>query len=65
MKVVNIKKIIIDKDQLWIIHKVLDSLTKTPVGKYAILTNKAIILQRGCVLSIYQKLTINMAIYVN
>ena len=44
------KKIIIDKDQLWIIHNVLGSLTETPIGKYAIITNKGIILQNGCVL---------------
>lgn len=45
------KKIIIDKDQLWIIHNVLGSLTETPIGKYALITNKGIILQNGCVLS--------------
>lgn len=44
------KKVIIDKDQLFIIHKVLGSLIETPIGKYAILTNKGIILQRGCIL---------------
>lgn len=45
-----VKKVIIDKDQLFVLHKVLGSLTETPVGKYAILTNKGIILQRGCIL---------------
>ena len=45
------KKIIIEKDQIFVIHKILGSTTKTPVGKYAIITNKAIILENGCVLN--------------
>jgi len=33
------------------LKRVLDSLVKSPVGKYAIITNKGIILQNGCVLT--------------
>lgn len=46
-----IEKLMFDKNQLWIIHRVSYSLVKTPVGKYAIITNNGIILQNGCVLT--------------
>lgn len=45
------KKIIFDKNQLWVIHNVLGEKTKSPVGKFAILTNKGLILQIGGILN--------------
>ena len=36
------QKLVIEKDQLWIIEKRFGALHKSPIGKYAILTNKGI-----------------------
>lgn len=45
------KILIIKKDQIWVIQNILGTKIESPVGTYAIITNKGIILENGCVLN--------------
>lgn len=44
------KRVIIEQELIWILDSILDVEKKTSVGKYAIITNSGIILQKGCIL---------------